>query len=245
MKKECRHARHNSVTARIIWIICSSVRNIKNTVFLRRNSWKYNFVEVYGHNLEISQTWAFYSTFVIDFLHAIHEQTWVLFTDWFLCIDFCKNRGGIVFAYRFFSFRCISIFLLYGKDVFMVNPGLYEYDGCRSTYSMHWKMFCPPWGKFPTIGIFSYGKKFTLNLINKIYIILKVLIKSKKYPSWKTSLGRGTRCCSLTLQLVSMNILIVGLFCRNFIHIPSRKLQLLHAVVRCNANRSHSQPPRA
>ncbi len=32
----------------------------------RWNSWKYNFVEVYAHNLGISQTWGFYHRFFLS-----------------------------------------------------------------------------------------------------------------------------------------------------------------------------------
>ncbi len=40
------------------------------------NSWTYNFVEVFGHNLESSLTWGF-------FLHLLNHREWVCFLSGF------------------------------------------------------------------------------------------------------------------------------------------------------------------
>ncbi len=62
------------------------------------NSWKYNFVEVSGNNLEISRTYEVeVSTLVFVFLqNALHEQTWVFFIDLFFVL--ISERGGMVFC---------------------------------------------------------------------------------------------------------------------------------------------------
>ncbi len=52
---------------------------------LRWNSWKYNFVVVSGHNLEVSQSRGFFLSFFSFPQNVFHEQTRFLFLDWVLC----------------------------------------------------------------------------------------------------------------------------------------------------------------
>ncbi len=68
------------------------------------NSWKYNFVEVSGHNLDTSQTLGFYLRFCVS-TKCSSWQTWVLFTDWLFSMDFWNHRGDMVFC-QFFSPLC-------------------------------------------------------------------------------------------------------------------------------------------
>jgi hypothetical protein len=48
-------------------------------------------------NLDISQTWDFFTFLVVFQQNAIHEQTRVFFIDWSFCIDFWDQRAVMVF----------------------------------------------------------------------------------------------------------------------------------------------------
>ncbi len=56
-------------------------------VSLRWSSWKYNFVEVSEHNLEISQTWSFYLRFCLS--KRCYSWTNLTFLHWLIfCVGF-------------------------------------------------------------------------------------------------------------------------------------------------------------
>ncbi len=86
----------------------------------RWNSWKYNFVEVSGHGLEIFQTWGFNLSFCLS-TNAIHDQTWVFFIHMIVFVWISETIGVVWFSVsvRFSSFRCISNCCFYGEKMYL------------------------------------------------------------------------------------------------------------------------------
>ncbi len=84
---------------------------------LRWNSWKYNFVEVSGHNLEISQTWGFYHRFCLSTKYYTWTNLsflyWLIILYGFLIIS--ETIEVVWFSVRFSFFRCHSNF--YGEKM--------------------------------------------------------------------------------------------------------------------------------
>jgi hypothetical protein len=73
--------------------------NYKRIIFpliLRWNSWKYNFVEVSGHNLENSLTWGFYLRLPFNKMLFINNLEFSSLVD---C--FWNHRDGMVFCQVF------------------------------------------------------------------------------------------------------------------------------------------------
>ncbi len=63
---------------------------------LRPNSWKYDFVEVSGHSLEILQTWGLYLRFWLSTKCYSWEN--LSFLHWLIIfLDFWNHQGGMVF----------------------------------------------------------------------------------------------------------------------------------------------------
>ncbi len=91
-------------------------RKPKGTVLagLRWNSWKFNFVEVSGHKLEISQTWGCYFRFLhfykmlfrkkLEFSSLIGSFVWI-----------SETIGMVWFSVRFSPFDAFLIFVCAGK----------------------------------------------------------------------------------------------------------------------------------
>ncbi len=77
---------------------------------------KVQLVEVSGNNLELSQTWGFYLLFCLS-TNAIHEQTWVFFTNFFYrCL---KPKGWFRFLLGFPHFGAFLIIVSKGENIFM------------------------------------------------------------------------------------------------------------------------------
>ncbi len=88
-------------------------------IILRWKSWKYNFVEVSGNNLDISQNLRFIPSFLSLYEIFYFEQTWVFFIDFSPCIDFSALRWYLMVSVRFSSFRCVSNYCFYREKMYL------------------------------------------------------------------------------------------------------------------------------
>ncbi len=110
----------------------------------RWNSWKYNFVEVYGNNLEISQSWGFYLSSFCLFTKC-YSWTNLSILHWLICIFYnflllyreiwllhrnLHSIGRETDTSRFEIFRtvcCINIYIIYEFFEGHLSVVLYSY----------------------------------------------------------------------------------------------------------------------